>query len=128
MTSGADEEDYRLELTLEAQDDLRDIIQYTLETWDETQALVYRDKLVTALEILCDNPCLGHSRSDILPGYRAYPVGEHVLIYWLTKHRECHTHSSRPYGAGSVSGISRDESFTECVRAISRSLKAYSAL
>lgn len=84
MSSREGKETYTLDLTWEAQDDLRDIIQYTLETWGEAQALAYREKMVTGLEALRRNPRIGRLREDILPNYRIYSVGEHIVIYWLT--------------------------------------------
>jgi toxin ParE1/3/4 len=84
MTSNEDEEEYALTLTLEAQGDFRDIIQCTIETWGEAQSFVYQDKLTMGLETLRRNPRIGRSREDILPDYRVYNVGKHIIIYWLT--------------------------------------------
>ncbi len=70
-----------LHLSLEAEDDIRDILKYTLETYGEHQLTVYQEKLNKGLATLLHNPGIGHKRPDLPPEYDAYPVGEHILIF-----------------------------------------------
>ncbi|QPJ61305.1 MAG: type II toxin-antitoxin system RelE/ParE family toxin [Candidatus Nitronauta litoralis] len=80
MKSGPDPDNILL-LSLEAEDDIRDILQYTLETYGEQQLLVYQEKLDQALATVLNNPGVGHKRPDLPPEYDAYPEGEHILIF-----------------------------------------------
>lgn len=75
----------RLELTHEAQDDFRDIIFYTIETWGEDQALVYQTKLENCFQMIQNNPHIGHQRDDIFPSYRVLSIEKHLIIYWPTQ-------------------------------------------
>lgn len=67
--------DYILELSEEAEDDIRDILQYRFDTYGKQQVSIYKMKLDDALKTLLHNPRLGHKRSIcrqsttlILPG------------------------------------------------------------
>ena len=72
---------YPLIVAPEAQADIDDILQYTISEWGQNQAKKYRDILSKGFSALIHNPCLGHSRSDIPPEYRAYQAGQHVIIF-----------------------------------------------
>jgi len=72
--------DYKIELSKEAEDDIRDILQYTFDTFGEKQLQLYKSKLDEALQTLMNNPGLGHKRSDLPSRYDAYPVGEHLTF------------------------------------------------
>ncbi|MCH8209292.1 MAG: type II toxin-antitoxin system RelE/ParE family toxin [Nitrospinae bacterium] len=73
--------DYILDLSENAEDDLRNIQQYTFEKYGERQVYVYEEILNKALATLLHNPKLGHKRPDIPPEYKAYPVGQHVIVF-----------------------------------------------
>ncbi len=73
--------DYILDLSENAEDDLRNIQQYTFETYGERQVYVYEEILNKALAALLHNPNLGHKRPDLPPEYRAYPAGQHVIVF-----------------------------------------------
>lgn len=70
-------------LTPEAQSDIVDILNYTIETWGEEQAVKYSDKLRTGFELLLENPLLGMQRDDIIPGNRIWRIEKHFAIYRL---------------------------------------------
>ena len=72
-----------LQLTLapKARQDFIDILRYTGETWGQPQLLTYRDKINDALQVISQNPQLGHGRSDLPATHLAYLVGSHVIVY-----------------------------------------------
>jgi toxin ParE1/3/4 len=71
----------RLILSPRAQDDLSDILQYTLETWGEAQLLAYRAVIDEALRTIERNPEIGQRVPEISPAHRLFPAGRHVIIY-----------------------------------------------
>ncbi|MGH2530689.1 MAG: type II toxin-antitoxin system RelE/ParE family toxin [Thermomicrobiales bacterium] len=73
----------RLRLTQEARDDLRDLLQYTLETWGRKQRDSYRALVLRTLRDLATFPGLGRKRAELGADLRSFPVGQHVVIYWL---------------------------------------------
>ena len=66
--------DWLLILSPKDAEDVADIFQYSLETWGETQAYVYRDVLDRALLTIQDNP--RSSRS--LPPLKQPREGHHL--------------------------------------------------
>jgi toxin ParE1/3/4 len=71
----------RLELSLPAQDDLRDIAQYTFTHYGEQQMDTYLQSLYDGMELLTQNPKMGNARDDLPAGYEALNVENHVLIF-----------------------------------------------
>lgn len=59
--------DYRL--SGKADSDLFEIARYTLETWDEAQAVRYLAGLHELFQMLAKKPQLGTASDDIRPGY-----------------------------------------------------------
>ena len=68
-----------------AQQDLDDILQYTLETWGESQMDVYAEKLNDGFRLLQENPHLGRARNDWFPGCRCHHVEHHLVLYDVTE-------------------------------------------
>ena len=68
---------FRLILSDPAQEDLSDILSYTLQTWGEGPLAEYKRKLDRALKAITENPQAGRSRH----GMRVYPVGRHLVFY-----------------------------------------------
>ena len=73
--------DYVLKLSSKAEDDIRSIQQYTFETFGEEQVFTYEAILNEALLTIIHNPGLGHQRSDIPSGCRAYLAGQHFIVF-----------------------------------------------
>ncbi len=71
----------KLFLTPEAESDILDILSYTIERWGAPQAEAYLGKLYAGFEMLIDNPLVGVSRDDILPGYRSLRIEKHFALY-----------------------------------------------
>ena len=70
----------RYYLTNAAEDDLRNIIEYTLEKWGIEQVLKYRDRLETRLMTLAEFPGIGRANVN-LPDDILYVVeGKHYIF------------------------------------------------
>jgi toxin ParE1/3/4 len=69
------------DLTRKAKADLREIALYTEARWGVEQRNRYVRELDTAFHRLAASPLTGRSCDDILPGYRKYPQGSHVIFY-----------------------------------------------
>lgn len=63
--------------TIEAQEDLQDILQYSLENWGHQHAESYGRRLDDGFRYIQDHPEIGQPREDILPGYRMLHVERH---------------------------------------------------
>lgn len=71
----------RLRLTPEAEDDLREILQYTQETWGLRQRDTYRAMVKRTFRHLARFPGLGRLRDELSPNLRSYPLGQHLIFY-----------------------------------------------
>ena len=74
-------------LSPQAEDDFTDILQYTLETWGETQAYAYRAILDKALLTIQHHLQIGHSHPE-LSGGTPY-LFRRTAPYYLSGQR-CH--------------------------------------
>jgi toxin ParE1/3/4 len=77
---------YSIIISFEADQDLFDILDYTEETFGESQRLVYFSQFKTAFERLAKMPSIGHSRSDIPLDTLALSVEQHTVIYEVIEH------------------------------------------
>ena len=70
-------------LTLPANEDLLEILQYTLEKWDEEQVEIYASQLEAAFLQLADNPLKIGSKSagHFAHGCRLFKVAHHVIAF-----------------------------------------------
>ena len=72
--------------TPEAENDLQQIIDYTLEQWGKAQARDYVDGLEVLAGELADNPGLGTDRDPLIRGLLSFPYKSHVLYYLRQAH------------------------------------------
>ena len=73
-------------LSKKAQEDLRKIWHYTVETWSETQADIYFQSLFQALDSIADDPnSVGRSYEEVRVGYRGLRSGRHIIFYRIMK-------------------------------------------
>lgn len=70
-----------MRLAAEARDDLRDLLQYSLETWGWTERDAYRAAIQQRLASLAEYPELGRPRNDLFSGCRGLPIRQHVAYY-----------------------------------------------
>ena len=75
------ESEYVLDLSQEARDDIRSILQYTFETYGEAQADAYENVLNKALVSIIGSPGIGHKRLDLPSDCRAFQAGQHLVIF-----------------------------------------------
>lgn len=68
-------------LSPQAEEDLADILQYTLETWGEAQFYAYRAVLDKALLTIQRHPQIGHGRPELSAAHRIFPAGRHIIVY-----------------------------------------------
>lgn len=65
----------------EAEYDIRDIYQYTRETWPRAQADTYDDFLEHAFHRIQTFPEIGRMAADDDPSIREYALRQHIVIY-----------------------------------------------
>ncbi len=68
-------------LSPQAQQSLKDIRAYSLETFGNQQTRRYLQQLKDRMNRLADQPNLGKQRGDIKAGYRSYPERSHTIYY-----------------------------------------------
>jgi toxin ParE1/3/4 len=72
-------------LSKEAQDDLKEIKNYSRMTWGNKQTQEYLSEIKNSLEKLIISPELGKIRDEIIDGLRSFGVGRHIIFYRLGK-------------------------------------------
>lgn len=70
-----------IKVTRKAQDDLIAIGRYTEKEWGVSQRNHYLRQLDECFFRLAENPALGSACDFILPGYRKFPQGRHLIFY-----------------------------------------------
>lgn len=68
-------------LTHRAKADLRAIAIFTEEQWGIEQRNLYIKQFDDAFRLLSASPALGKSCDAIMPGYRKFPQGSHIVFY-----------------------------------------------
>ena len=73
-------------LSKKAQEDLRKIWYYTVDTWSEKQADIYFHNLIQSFESIADDPnSVGRSYEEVRAGYRGLRSGRHIVFYRILK-------------------------------------------
>lgn len=67
-------------LTRKAEDDLRAIGRYTEGKWGVAQRNRYLKQFDDAFHTLGKNPAIGKECDDVMPGYRTFTEGSHVIF------------------------------------------------
>jgi len=68
-------------LTNKAKADLHTIAIFTQERWGVKQRNLYIKQLDDAFQMLAKSPELGKSCNEIMPGYKKFPQGSHIVFY-----------------------------------------------
>ena len=71
----------RVRRSPEAEEDVGDILQRSLERWESDQQNAYADALDAALDQIAKFPEIGRSRDDVFPGCRVDRVKQHLIFY-----------------------------------------------
>ena len=74
----------QLVVTPAAKTDLKDIYQYGLRQWGQTQSDSYLDNIKEQFWALTEQPLIGVDRSELLPSARSLPIESHTLFYRVT--------------------------------------------
>lgn len=77
--------EYELILSPLAEEDFADILQYTFETWNKSQVLIYRSILDKALTTIKKNPGIGTLKPELSHKHRIFLAGQHIVIYYYTE-------------------------------------------
>ena len=72
-------------LSKEAQDDLKELKNYSRMTWGNKQTQEALSEIKNRLEKLIISPEFGKIRDEIIDGLRSFGVGRHILFYRLGK-------------------------------------------
>jgi len=72
-------------LSSKADSDIDDIVDYTLETWGESQTHEHVTELLQFLQTLADSPEIGRSASEYAPPLKRYNFKAHTIFYEPTK-------------------------------------------
>lgn len=75
------------ELSQEADKDLEDIFDYTVDKFGLDQAIAYVSGFEDVFINLTDNPELGHTRGEIREDLRSLVKESHVIFYRILKGR-----------------------------------------
>lgn len=67
-----------------AQVDLKDIYQYGLRTWGQSQSDSYLSNIKKQLWALTEQPLVGIDRAELLVGARSLTIESHTLFYRVT--------------------------------------------
>ena len=68
-------------LTGAARKDIVNIGRYTGHKWGRRQRDKYLKQLDTTFKLLAHQPEIGRNAQDIMPGYKKYSQGSHVIFY-----------------------------------------------
>lgn len=68
-------------LSRKAKADLKSIARYTESRWGRTQRNHYILQFDQCFQLLAENPRMGQSCDEVIPGYRHLPQGSHVIFY-----------------------------------------------
>lgn len=74
---------YQIILSPRAQDDLKNVRQYTLSAHGEKQAQKFLSLIEEGINNLLDNPEIGRTRDDVKSGYRSLVIEKHIIFYTI---------------------------------------------
>jgi len=73
-------------LSTKAKLDLKKIAVFTEKRWDRAQRNAYLLQFDHCFHQLLTNPAMGTSCDHIMPGYRQFPQGSHLIFYKINSH------------------------------------------
>ena len=75
---------HQLVIAPAAKTDLKDIYQYGLRQWGQTQSESYLENIKQQIWTLTEQSLIGVDRSELLSGARSLPIESHTLFYRVT--------------------------------------------
>ncbi|PUB86336.1 MAG: type II toxin-antitoxin system RelE/ParE family toxin [gamma proteobacterium symbiont of Ctena orbiculata] len=70
-----------------AKNDLKEIYQYGLRQWGQSQSESYLSTIKKQFWLLTRQPLMGTERPELLPDTRSLPTQSHTLFYRVTANR-----------------------------------------
>jgi toxin ParE1/3/4 len=71
----------KYQLTEDADRDVEEILVYSIKNFGVVRTQHYFEALKDCIELLAENPGMGHSAEDILPEYLCFPHDSHMIFY-----------------------------------------------
>ena len=68
-------------LTKKALEDLKEIWNYTFDTWSEQQADKYYEELLHECQTLAEDPTKGKNYGELIKGLKAAKINKHLVFY-----------------------------------------------
>jgi toxin ParE1/3/4 len=78
---------HQLVIAPAAKNDLKDIYQYGLRQWGQSQSESYLSTIKKQLWLLTQQPLMGTERPELLPNTRSLPIESHTLFYRVAVNR-----------------------------------------
>lgn len=76
---------YDIIITNDAENDLENIQQHSLEVFGLSQTQKYEQEIFDTIFELTANPKIGHSRDDVPAEYRVLNIKRHAVIYKIVQ-------------------------------------------
>ena len=78
---------HQLVIAPAAKNDLKDIYQYGLRQWGQSQSESYLSTIKKQFWLLAQQSLMGTERPELLPDTRSLPIESHTLFYRVTVNR-----------------------------------------
>lgn len=78
---------HQLVIAPAAKNDLKEIYQYGLRQWGQSQSESYLSTIKKQFWLLTQQPLMGTERPELLPDTRSLPIESHILFYRVTANR-----------------------------------------
>lgn len=78
---------HQLVIAPAAKNDLKEINQYGLRQWGQSQSESYLSTIKKQFWLLTQQPLMGTERPELLPDTRSLPIESHTLFYRVTANR-----------------------------------------
>mgnify|MGYP001823799434 FL=1 len=78
---------HQLVIAPAAKNDLKEIYQYGLRQWGQSQSESYLSTIKKQFWLLTQQPLMGTERPELLPDTRSLPIESHTLFYRVTANR-----------------------------------------
>lgn len=64
-------------------DDIDSIWEFTVQNWSIKQAEKYYKSIIGTIKLICKNPEIGNSISEVKENHKRKNVGSHMILYKL---------------------------------------------
>ena len=78
---------HQLAIAPTAKNDLKEIYQYGLRQWGQSQSESYLSTVKKQFWLLTQQPLMGTERNELLPDTRSLPIESHTLFYRVIANR-----------------------------------------